>query len=255
MCQTDCTQSIMWPSSGQTTVAWEDLPLYGGNDWDYNDWVIEIEVEYVFDVDGVTQMRLYIDPWARGAAYHHSQGLAVAMGTLTSTGMYIVNHYETDWTYISSEEAVLFGTDEDLAITMFEDTWVTLPPNEVNGNYGTYTFDANTEPGYGIVLGEKFGVDFVFDNELPLDPALLLNVQPGTHCENMPWDLFLWVQNTGEYIANGDVRMLCVPDYWDWPAEREAIWTVYGGVTPSPDGPVFVDGWYLNDPFGETWYP
>ena len=253
-CQTDCTLSIMWPTSGQTTIAYEDLPQYGGNDWDYNDWIIELEVEYIFDADGVKQMRLYADPWARGAAYHHSQGIAIAMGTYTSTGTYQVKHYNTAWEKTGEDAEVAFGVDEDIAITMFADTWETLPPNSVNGDTGIWSFDANTEIGYGTVLGPKVGVEFHFDTALPMEPAQLLNTSPGTHCENMPYDLYLLVNNTGEYIANGDTRMLCVPDYWDWPSEKQSIWDVYAGITPAAGGPVFDDGWYLADPIGSTWY-
>ena len=255
MCQTDCTLSIMWPTSGQMTVAFEDLPAQGDNDWDYNDWVMEVETEYIFDCNGAKEMRMYTDPWARGAAYHHSTGLAIAMGTYTSTGSYTVLHYDEQWGFVSAEPPVDFDPNVDLAITMFEDTWETLPPNHIGSDYGTYGFDANTEPGYGIVLGEKIGIEFTFDQPLPLAPETLLNVVPGTHGADMPFDLYLLVNNTGEYIANGDNRFLCVPDYWDWPAEREAIWTVYGGITPAAGGPIFDEGWWLDAPLGETWYP
>ena len=253
-CQTDCTLSIMWPTSGQTTIAYEDLPQYGGNDWDYNDWIIELEVEYIFNADGVKQIRFYADPWARGAAYHHSQGIAIAMGTYTSTGTYQVKHYNTAWEKTGEDAEVTFGAAEDIAITMFADTWETLPPNSVNGDTGVWSFDANTEIGYGTVLGPKVGVEFHFDTALPMEPAQLLNTAPGTHCENMPYDLYLLVNNTGEYIANGDTRMLCVPDYWDWPSEKQSIWNVYDGITPANGGPIFDDGWYLAAPIGSTWY-
>ena len=255
MCQEDCTLSVMWPSSGQTTVAFEDLPAQGGNDWDYNDWIMEVEVEYIFNCNGATEMRMYTDPWARGAAYHHSTGMAIGMGTYTSTGHYTVLHYDTQWVLESVEPPVEFNPNVDLAITMFSDTWVTLPPNQVNGDFGQYKFDANTEPEYGIVLGPKVGIEFTFDIPLDITPEALLNVEPGTHGENMPFDMYLMVNNTGEYIANGDVRMLSVPDYWDWPAEKYPIWTVYPGVAPGPVGPVFDLGWFLDPPIGETWYP
>jgi len=255
MCQEDCTLSVMWPSSGQMTIAYEDLPVNGGNDWDYNDWIIELEVEYIFNTDGATEMRLYADPWARGAAYHHSQGLAIAMGTLTSQGTYTVINYDEEWGFVSTEAPEAFDPNEDIAITMFEDTWETLPPNHDGDDYGKYSFDANTEPGYGIVLGPKVGIEFDFDTPMPLEPALLLNTDPGTHGEDMPFDLYLLVNNTGDYIVNGDVRFLCVPDFWDWPAEKYPIWEVYGGATETVDGPIFDDGWFYEDAIGEVWYP
>jgi hypothetical protein len=254
MCQKDCTLSVMWPVSGQMTVAWEDLPIVEGNDWDYNDWVIEVETEYMFDCNGVKDMSLYVDPWARGAAYHASQGLAIAMGTLSSKGYYTVKHYDILWKKIGQEAPVAFTPNQDLAIEMFADTWETLPPNHIGNDYGIYSFDANTESEYGIVLGPKVAVQFEFDTPLPLTPAQVLNNVPGIHGENMPFDLYLMVNNTGEYIANGDVRCLCIPDFWDWPAERYAIWDVYAGVTETPAGPVFENGWYSEPPIGETWY-
>ena len=130
-----------------------------------------------------------------------------------------------------------------------------LPPNHINGNYGMYSFDANTESGYGIVLGQKSGIEFEFDTPLAMTPQELMQHVPGTHCENMPYEFFLHVYNTGESISTGDVRMLCVPDLWDWPAEKVAIWDAYDGVMMGSQVPVFSPGWFLDAPVGSVWYP
>ena len=256
-CQTWCALSMMWPASGQATVAWEDLPSQGGNDWDYNDWVVEVETEYFFTTEGVVQMALYTDPWARGAAYHHAQGMFIGMGTYNSAGSYVVKTYDEQWGDLTAAPAVVFGNDEDILVEMWEDSWDVLPPNEINGDKGQFSFDANTEPGYGIVLGPKVGVEFEFDTPLAMTPEELMAHVPGNHCENMPYEFFLHVYNTGESISTGDARMLCVPDTWDWPAETVSIWNAYPGVVQGAPGagPVFSPGWYLDDPIGSVWYP
>jgi len=256
-CQTWCALSKMWPASGQATVAWEDLPSQGGNDWDYNDWVVEVETEYFFTTEGVVQMALYTDPWARGAAYHHAQGMFIGMGTYNSAGSYVVKTYDEQWGDLTAAPAITFGNDEDILVEMWEDSWDVLPPNMVNGDKGQFSFDANTEPGYGIVLGPKVGVEFEFDTPLDMTPQELMAHVPGNHCENMPYEFFLHVYNTGESISTGDARMLCVPDVWDWPAETVSIWNAYPGVVQGAPGagPVFSPGWYLDDPIGSVWYP
>jgi len=66
-------------------------------------------------------------------------------------------------------------------------------------------------------------------------------------------DLIGW--NTGQSISTGDVRMLCIPDVWDWPAEKVAIWDAYDGVMMGSQFPIFSPGWYLDDPVGSVWYP
>lgn len=41
------------------------------------------------------------------------------------------------------------------------------------------------------------GIEFTFDIPLDITPEALLNIEPGTHGENMPFDMYLMVNNTG----------------------------------------------------------
>jgi hypothetical protein len=200
-------------------------------------------------------MALYTDPWARGAAYHHAQGLFIGMGTYNSAGTYVVKTFDEQWGNPVASAPVAFGPNQDILVEMWEDSWEVLPPNHINGNYGLYSFDANTEPGYGIVLGPKSGIEFQFETPLAMTPQQLMQSQPDTHCEGMPYDFYLHVYNTGESISTGDVRMLCVPELWDWPAERVAIWDAYDGVVMGSQVPVFSPDWFLDGPVGGIWYP
>ncbi|MFX0105536.1 MAG: hypothetical protein ACFE75_08600, partial [Candidatus Hodarchaeota archaeon] len=38
----------VWPEGGTLSIAYEDLPIGGGNDWDYNDFVVDIDVLAIF---------------------------------------------------------------------------------------------------------------------------------------------------------------------------------------------------------------
>ena len=66
--------AVQWPEGGTLSVAFEDLPLGGGNDWDYNDWVADIETLATFfgtstDRD-LTEMQFTIRPQAKVAGTH-----------------------------------------------------------------------------------------------------------------------------------------------------------------------------------------
>ena len=252
-CQTWCAKSEIWPPEGQIIVAWEDLPMGGGNDWDYNDWVIELETEFVFDACGLYQLRIYVDPWARGAGYVHSQTMRLLVDTLGVGGEYIFIDYDKWWGYVSISDPIPFAPGEDVEVTFFEDTWETLPPNHYGDDYGVFAFDANTEAGYGVVHGAKVGVQFSFDSPGTLTPEALAAIPPGLHGETTPFGMELEVWNTGQVIGNGDPRMLVIPAWWDWPQETVAIWEVYDGVTPA-DPPQFSADWYLNPAGDGVWY-
>jgi hypothetical protein len=64
------------------------------------------------------------------------------------------------------------------------------------------------------------------------------------HGENLFYDPYLHVNNTGEDIHVGDVRMLTVPVDWQWPTpDGNAIWNVYPKVTAGSP-PTFQPYWW-----------
>ncbi|MFW9896802.1 MAG: hypothetical protein ACFFD7_13435, partial [Candidatus Thorarchaeota archaeon] len=64
------------------------------------------------------------------------------------------------------------------------------------------------------------------------------------HGENLFYDPYLEVLSTGDFIHQGDVRMLTVPIDWQWPTpDGNAIWNVYPKVIAGFP-PTFVPYWW-----------
>ncbi len=91
----------------------------------------------------------------------------------------------------------------------------------------------------------------------PTEVKLIITFNPGCqfdfsvfdpystyHGEGLFFDPYLYVNNTGQEIHQGDVRMLTVPTDWTWPTpDGNAIWNVYSKVTAGSP-PTFVPYWW-----------
>lgn len=212
-----CEYEEEWPEGGTTTVAFEDLPLSQGNDWDYNDWVADIDTMATFYGTStnfvLTAMKFTIYPQVKIAGYTHVMHLA-------------------DNT---------FGAD---------------------GTYELYRNGSLVDSGYYV---DGTGIDVVLvpdTGDYPDEVVLTISFEPGCtfsfsdwdenlyHGENLFFDPWLYVNNTGEDIHTGDYRMLTVPTDWDWPTpDTTPIWIPYTKVGPTTDpllGPVFCSEWWIN---------
>ena len=200
-----------WPKGGTTTVAFEDLPLTEGNDWDYNDWVADIDTVGIFygtsENHVLTSIEFTIRPQAKIAGFWHVMHLAD-------------NTFGADGTY-----------------ELYRDG---LPA--ASGNYSDGTgIDVVLVPDTGaypneVVLTISFepGCTFSF-------PDWNENLY---HGENLFFDPYIFVSNTSEEIHTYDVRMLTVPVDWQWPTpDTTAIWIAYPNVTEG-DPPIFEPYWW-----------
>lgn len=206
-----------WPEGGVTTVAFEDLPLGGGNDWDYNDWVADISVLATFwgtEYDKVlTQMDFTITPQAKLAGYTHVMHLDA-------------DAFICDGTYELYRDGILvdFGVyNPAVGIDVILVPYTGSPPDAVQ-----------------LIL--------YFDPGCPFDFSAF-NPYSSFHGEGLFFDPYIYVNNTEEEIHKGDPRMLTVPTDWQWPTpDGTAIWIVYPKVGPAVNpflGPVFVAFWWL----------
>ncbi|MFX0105726.1 MAG: hypothetical protein ACFE75_09560, partial [Candidatus Hodarchaeota archaeon] len=186
-------------------------PIGGGNDWDYNDFVVDIDVLAIFfgisaDRD-LIQMNFTIRPEAKMAGYTHVMHLDA-------------DTFDSDGTYELYRDGCLVESGayiDDIGID------VILVPNT-----GSYPNE--------VILTINFDgpCDFLF-------PVWDHNLY---HGENLFYDPYLHVQNTGQDIHTGDYRMLTVPIDWAWPTpDGNAIWNVYPKVTAGSP-PSFVPYWW-----------
>jgi len=245
---------MLWPEGGTATIAFEDLPIGGGNDYDYNNFVTDVSVVGHYSEAGMAQLKFTFDAQARGAAYHHDLHLLIPASTFGSGGVYIMEFYETDGSFIGSTSGSFVNT-ADLDLTIFADTWNALPPNPGQ------SWSGNTFDGSGLQPGRRTVVTFEFTTAFAFDLSTYTPEYVGVHGDNLFFDPYLYVWNTGESIHITDPRLIVVPTDWEWPQERAAIWTVYPyntgtgeGVTAG-DPPTFTTYWYTETPTPYKWTP
>jgi len=207
----------VWPEGGTISVAFEDLLLSEVNDWDYNDWVADIDTHATFwgtseSHDYLTEMQFTIRPEAKIAGYTHVMHLAA-------------RSFGCDGNYELYRDGVDAGAgyyDDDAGFDV-----VLVPDTET--------------PPLEVVLTISFEPGCTF--EFPVWEENLY------HGENLFFDPWLYVKNNQEQVHTGDVRMLTVPVDWAWPIpDRTPIWTVYekvGETTDPLSGPVFCPEWWI----------
>ena len=244
---------VLWPEGGTATIAFEDLPVGGGNDYDYNDFVTDVSVVGAYSYEGLMELKFTFEAQARGAAYHHDLFLFIEANTFGSSGIYTITLYETDGSMLISMAAP-FDNTLDFDRKIFADTWLALPPN-----YGGWS--GNTFDGSGVQPGRMTVVTFEFDTPFAFDLSTYTPDYVSVHGDNLFFDPYLYVWDTGEEIHITDPRLIVVPTDWEWPQETAAIWTVYPynigtgeGVT-SGDPPAFTTYWYTETPTSNKWTP
>ncbi len=206
-----CEMEEVWPEGGTLSVAYEDLPLASGNDWDYNDFVADISATatftgLAFDRD-LTEISFTVTPQAKIAGYTHVMHFAA--GAFGCDGDYELYH---------NGALVASGAYDDSA-----GLDVVVVPNT-----GSPQTDAQ------LVIAFDPGCDFEFPT---WDDGLY-------HGENLFFDPYIHVNNTGQDVHTGDSRMLTVPIDWTWPTpDGNAIWNVYPKVTAG-NLPTFVPYWW-----------
>lgn len=201
----------VWPEGGTLSVAYEDLPIGGGNDWDYNDFVVDIDTLATFWGTSTDRKLIQIDftvrPEAKVAGYTHVMHLDADVFACDGT-------YELyrDGSFVDSD---VYDHSTGIDVVLVPNTG--SPPSEV---ILTIYFDPGCEFSFTT-----------WDHNL-------------YHGENLFYDPYLYVIDTGQDIHTGDVRMLTVPVDWTWPMpDGNAIWNIYPKVTAGTP-PTFVPYWW-----------
>jgi LruC domain-containing protein len=252
-------ETTVWGDSNiDFRVGYEDLLEDG--DWDYNDFVVGIDITgfYIHNDPELVKLTFRFEALARAASYHHDLKFGIHTDFFGSSGAYTIDYYETDGSFISSTIGS-FNAFQPLDLMIFDDTWNALPPTAghpyvANGIDGTGTY-----PGRITIVSFSF-TGFFAKNSLNLDTYTLDYI--GVHGENLFFEPYLHVTNTGEDIQTGDIRFIVTPDTWIWPQESASIWTVYPyndvtgeGVSQGRSPPNFTDHWYTETPTTNKWDP
>lgn len=183
--------------SAHFMVAFEDLPIGTGNDWDYNDFVGEIFITYhLWSLNKLEEIDFTsIIHKARSAGHSHEVHV-------------IIDGYDdTDHTYSATN---------------------CTPTININDFYLFAPTDGTVDNIYGLNIdfGDK-PVPFV---NWAIDWTKI-------HGDNdLPFEFYLYDAASGgdSKIENGDIRKLVVPATWTIPASTVAIWDVYANVIENP---------------------
>ena len=242
-----CEFEEEWPEGGTISVAYEDLPIGGDNDYDYNDFVVDIDTLATFFFGTPTNRKLIqidftVRPEARGAGFDHRFHILIPADTFSQDGTYTLEIIGVG----ASTDSGTFNASEDNDFIVIPDTREALG-SETHSHTNTLECEGPTLPTTTAVLTINFSTPFYHDFS-QYDPYSASSM----HGEGLFFDPYLEVDtesddnvfNSPEYeIHTGDKRILTVPDDWRWPEEDIAIWNVYTGVSEG-DPPIFTDVWW-----------
>jgi LruC domain-containing protein len=221
-------------------VGFEDLPLVGGeNDYDYNDWITDVEITGTYDLhanNGLSNMKFDFIPKARGALYEHTFHLAIPGGTFGSDGRAVLTIKDQNHNVISRQTSA-FVASSGADFVIFANTSDVLPNL------------ANTFENVPYAPPQRYAtLEITFSNPAPFDFSKYNFASP--HGGGLFFDPYLYVQNTGQAIHRGDIRMLTVPEIsYMWPEEKVRIDKAYPDVTfiaGNPPTITFPNNWWFN---------
>jgi len=224
------------------TLGFEDLDFDRPDmDFDYNDWVTNIDTRLVVDQEEQNLYRISfnITPRARGGVRSHSFHILIPADTFASNG--------TATLTIRDGEGNVVSTAQTPYVASQASDYVVIP----------CTCDAfpatgeiiNAKEGTPLAVTERtaeLSIDFY--SPAPFDQDYLSEDNLGEpHGGGLFFDPYLEVLDKQLEIHQGDLRLLSIPTInWMWPEERVQIDQAYPGVIgPAPDF-TFPDGWWLN---------
>jgi uncharacterized repeat protein (TIGR01451 family) len=231
-----------WTAEWDVTLGFEDLPLKtGANDFDYNDWTVDVNSVISYSINGtnslMNEIKMVFVPQARGGAYQHEFQVRLPAKLLASSGKVIVTIYDQGHQVLGAQTTP-FASGEETLLTIFPNTADVFPGSIVN------TIEGQPDDAPKLTAD----VQIVFDTPFAFNVNASDLSQP--HGEGLFFDPLLNVLDTGEQIHSGDVRLLSVPStHWLWPEEGVRIDRAYQLVVYDTANPLnfsFPDSWWTN---------
>ena len=203
-------------------LGFEDLSVGGGNDWDYNDLVVDVGIRVTLSDDpyepDLEAVHLTMSRLVGGPEYSIKvHEFHVAPDLFTCDGRYLLRTYPENGPYF--DKVGDYHNGDDFLIL----TEAGPLPKRVELSI---FFDVPPE-------------GCPFDNGISDDP---LNTYHGEALFFRPW--MKATRNGSVVIVKpGDPRLLAVPDTWQWPDEMQSIWLKYPKVIPG-NPPIFSPFWW-----------
>ena len=233
-------------------VGFEDLMMTDTIDFDYNDWLSDINatLNYCRTINeriGLSSVEFNISPEARGATLEHVFHLSFPANTFLSDGTstLIIRDQNGNPVGGHTDQPFLTAVENDFAVIPL--TSQAFPGVLVNVYESLPKIPTQRTAQLKIKFDELLPFNFA-----PSDPTLPENV----HGANLLFDPYLYVLRTSvpSYgIHRGDDRMLIMPSAaLSWAEEKVPVWVAYPDVLPGDFTvtpkipPVFPGGWWLN---------
>ena len=220
------------------TIGYEDLPETGVNDFDYNDWIVDVRGKLSlssFPTCGLQKIDLTITPQARGAVLDHKFHLVFPENTFASNGTATLTIYDQNGNPISSTPTpFVAGVPNDF--TIFQKT---------SSVFDALTNTYESQNPHLIPPRMTAKLSIVFDVPAPF--TLVFEDLISEHGKDLFFDPHLDVYDTNysivDTVQREDFRLLVVPvATYLWPEEKVAIYNVYSGVSNTLD---FQTDWWL----------
>jgi LruC domain-containing protein/uncharacterized repeat protein (TIGR02543 family) len=232
---------------GTLSVAFEDLEIALDSDYDYNDWVVDLEMDTVYDGDtpNLSSITFDITPKARGAGNDHRFHILIPADTFSENGNFVL-----DISGAGGDDTNTFDASANMDFVVIPDTRDSLG-NE-SGNTTNTVESSSVSPTVIATLTITFDTPFYYDFS-QYDPYSASNM----HGEGLFFDPYIEVdeaESDREFdipnyeIHKSDPRILTVPDTWQWPEEGIAIWNVYVSSVSEGNPPVFSPAWWEVSP-------
>ncbi|MFN8446626.1 MAG: FG-GAP-like repeat-containing protein [Caldilineaceae bacterium] len=226
---------LEWKAS-KTFVAYEDLKNTGWSDWDYNDFIVKIEIEQGVTPKGnLAGLRINYEAMAHGGSFNHQ---FLHLLPVTGGGTYAVTDLDADGNIMKTMAGELI---DEQPITIFDYTKRALPVQSGTPSDKPFT---NTLPDQKTAIKgwtAQLQVALFKAEENPVEALL-----------PVPWDPYLYVYATkqeihllqpgqlgntqvvnnvhdkGNPMVGFDLPLAQTFDTdWLWPQEFIGIWRVY----------------------------
>jgi hypothetical protein len=222
------------------TIGFEDLQFDRPDmDFDYNDWVTNIDTRLEIDEDTQDLYRIdfLVTPRARGGVRIHAFHINIPANTFETDGVATLTIKDENGNVVSST-ITPFDASQDNDFNVIPCTCDAFPVQ------GQIVNAIEGEPVEQTRRTADLSIEFY--NPGPFDLSYLSEESISEpHGTGLFFDPYIDVLDFGFEIHQGDLRMLSVPDInWMWPEERVRIDRAYTDVDGGPPDFSFPDGWW-----------
>jgi hypothetical protein len=216
----------------EVTMAYEDLPLILGNDWDYNDLVVHLPIELeVSEFSDLLSVSFEVTQEPVLSAFSHAFNLQPCAELCSCTGTWVI--MVTRDGIVTTETGVYTPGDNFLLIPNSKD-----PADLIELRIDFDVAEPGDCPRY---CGEPNPIEEFHGEWLFFDPWL--TVYPRASDDIDPYEIHVLRPPDD---PEPEPRILTVPAAWVPPPEKVPIWNIYPCVQEG-NPPIFMPYWWNTD--------